>query len=207
MPKIYKLEPVDQVFSVTWNIGTRCNYDCMYCPTELHDNHSRHASLEQLKKRWLSIYQKTSDKNLPYKISFTGGEVSANKSFLPLVRWMRNTYQSQIATVLATSNGSAGLGYYTRLFALVDNLSLSFHSEHADEQKFFDLVIALHRNLSKGKHLHVNIMDEFWNQERIPAYQALLAKHNISYAVNKIDYSLQTRSVPIMKGKLNLEIQ
>lgn len=207
MPEIYKLEPVDQVFSITWNIGTRCNYDCMYCPTELHDNHSKHATLELLKQRWQSIYQKTQDKNLSYKISFTGGEVSANKSFLPLVCWIRNTYQSQIAMILATSNGSASFAYYTRLFALIDNLSLSFHSEHADEQKFFDLVIALHQNLPPGKHLHVNIMDEFWNQDRIPAYQDLLSKHQISHAVNAIDYSLQTRSIPIMKGKVNLAIQ
>lgn len=207
MPNIYRVEPTDKTFSVTWNIGKRCNYDCMYCPTELHDDLSKHASLELLKQRWISIYQKTSSKNLPYKISFTGGEVSANKNFLPLVQWMRSNYKQQIKMILATSNGSASLNYYTRLFEHVDNLSLSFHSEHANEQKFFDLAIALHRNLQPGKHLHVNIMDEFWNQDRIPLYQALLTQHGLSHAVNKIDYSMQTRTIPIMKGKVNLEIQ
>lgn len=206
MPKIYKVEPTDRVFSVTWNIGTRCNYDCMYCPPSLHDSTSRHPSLALLQQRWQSIYSKTSDKNLPYKISFTGGEVSVNKSFLPLVRWLRDNYQNNIAKILVTSNGSANLGYYNRLFALIDNLSLSFHSEHADEQKFFDLTLSLHQNLLPGKHLHVNIMNEHWNQDRIPFYCKLLEEHNISHNVNQIDYSLQTRPVPIMKGKLNLAI-
>ena len=206
MAKIYKLEPVDNVFSITWNIGIRCNYDCMYCPPSLHDNTSRYSNLALLQQRWQSIYSKTSDKNLPYKISFTGGEVSSNKSFLPLLEWLRNNYGNNIFKILVTSNGSASLRYYTRLFDQVDNLSLSFHSEHADENKFFNQVVALHKNLSSSKHLHVNIMDEIWNQSRIPLYTNILSKHNISHNVNKIDYSRATRVVPIMKGKQNLAI-
>ena len=206
MPNIYRIEPTDQVFSLTWNIGTRCNYDCMYCPPALHDNHSKHVSLELLKQRWQSVFGKTAHKNMLYKISFTGGEVTVNKSFLPLVQWMRENYQHNIAKILVTSNGSASLNYYTKLYTLIDNLSLSFHSEHADEQKFFDLAIELHQNLLPGKHLHVNIMDESWNQDRIKLYQKILDQHGISNVVNNIDYSLQTRSIPIIKGKFNLEI-
>jgi MoaA/NifB/PqqE/SkfB family radical SAM enzyme len=206
VPNIYRIEPTDQVFSLTWNIGTRCNYDCMYCPTSLHDNYSKHVSLDLLKQRWQSIFSKTAHKKLPYKISFTGGEVTVNKSFLPLLRWMRENYQDNIAKILVTSNGSASLNYYTKLYALIDNLSLSFHSEHADEQKFFDLAIALHQNLPPGKHLHVNIMDESWNQDRIKLYQKILDQHGVSNIVNSIDYSMQTRPIPIMKGKINLEI-
>ena len=206
MPNIYRIEPTDQVFSLTWNIGTRCNYDCMYCPTSLHDNYSKHASLDLLKQRWQSIFSKTARRNLLYKISFTGGEVTVNKSFLPLLRWMRKNYQDNIAKILVTSNGSASLNYYTKLYELIDNLSLSFHSEHADEQKFFDLAIKLYQNLLPGKHLHVNIMDELWNQDRIKLYQKILDQYDISNAVNNIDYSMQTRSIPIMKGKINLGI-
>jgi hypothetical protein len=178
----------------------------MYCPTSLHDNYSKHVSLDLLKQRWQSIFSKTAHKNLPYKISFTGGEVTVNKSFLPLLRWMRENYQDNIAKILVTSNGSASLNYYTKLYTLIDNLSLSFHSEHADEQKFFDLAIELHQNLLPGKHLHVNIMDESWNQDRIKLYQKILDQHSISNVVNNIDYSMQTRSIPIIKGKFNLEI-
>jgi hypothetical protein len=178
----------------------------MYFPNSLHDNHSKHASLDLLKQRWHSILSKTSHKNLQYKLSFTGGEVSVNKNFLPLIQWLRENYHGSIAKILVTSNGSASLNYYTKLYALIDNLSLSFHSEHADEKKFFNLVIKLHQNLLPSKHLHVNIMDETWNQHRISMYQKILDQHSISNATNSIDYSIQTRSIPIMKGKPNLEI-
>jgi hypothetical protein len=178
----------------------------MYCPTSLHDNYSKNVPVYLLKQRWQSIFSKTSHKNLLYKISFTGGEVTVNKGFLPFLQWIQENYQENIAKILVTSNGSASLNYYTKLYTLVDNLSLSFHSEHADEQKFFDLAIELHRNLAPGKHLHINIMNELWNQDRIKMYQQLLNKHSISNAVNNINYSMQTRSIPIMKGKLNLEI-
>jgi hypothetical protein len=49
-------------------------------------------------------------------------------------------------------------------------------------------------------------MNETWNQHRIPAYQEILKQYGISNAINSINYSKQTRSFPIMKGKSNLEI-
>ena len=54
--------------------------------------------------------------------------------------------------------------------------------------------------------IHVNIMNEVWNQKRIVLYTDILNKHSISYSINEIDYELKTRSFPIMKGKQNLEI-
>lgn len=206
MAKIYKIEPTDRRFSITWNIGPRCNYDCMYCPSFLHDDHSKHPDLVLLQSRWLSIYEKTQHRNLLYKLSFTGGEVTANKSFLPLIEWLSNNYKHCIDKILVTTNGSASTAYYTKLFELVDNVSFSLHSEHVHETKFFDTVVFLNKNLPKGKHLHVNIMDEYWNQARIPAYVKILQRNRISYQVNEIDYSKQTRNVPVMKGKLDLEI-
>ena len=206
MAKIYKVEPAEQRFSITWNIGPRCNYDCMYCPTMLHDNHSTHPSLDLLKKRWLSIYEKTYQQNLLYKLSFTGGEVSANKSSLPLFEWLTENYGHCIDKILVTTNGSASLAYYKKMFKIVNNMSFSLHSEHVHETKFFDTVISLKKTLPGDRHLHVSIMDEFWNQARIPEYVKILQTHGISCQVNKIDYSKQTRTIPIMKGKLDLEI-
>ena len=206
MAKIYKIEPTEKRFSITWNLGPRCNYDCMYCPTFLHDDHSKHPSLGLLQKRWLSIYEKTYHRNLLYKISFTGGEVTANRSTLPLIRWLTENYKHCIDKILITTNGSASLLYYTKMFDLVDNISFSIHSEHVHEKKFFNTVIELKKTLPSSKHLHVNIMNEAWNQHRIPEYVKILQKHMISYHVNEIDYSMQHRTIPIMKGKLDLDI-
>ena len=206
MAEIIKIDPAEKYFSLTWQLSVRCNYDCMYCPTKWHDTTSPHHSLETLQNAWLSIYEKTKHTGLPYKIAFTGGEVTSNKNFLPFVEWLRTNYNNEIFMLLVTTNGSATFKYYSNLFKSIDNISFSVHSEHIDEQKFFDMVIKLKNSIAGNRFLHVNIMNEFWNQDRIIAYGNLLDKHSISYNVNEIDYGLKIRDIPIFKGKLNLEI-
>lgn len=206
MEKIISVRPVPEYFSITWMLGSRCNYDCMYCPTELHDSTSRPHDLATMQQVWLNIYEKTRDKNLPYKISFTGGEVTANKNFLPLVQWLRNTY-TDIAMILLTTNGSASQRYYQELSQHVESISFSTHSEFMDEKKFFNTVRAVDQLMTRPKKsVHVNIMDEYWNQHRIDMYKKWLDQHNISYSVNSIDYNYAVRTNILSQGKFNLEI-
>lgn len=204
--KVIQVEPTDNYFSINWQIGIRCNYDCMYCPPSSHDNTSKHHSLEKLQQAWLSIYEKTHHRNLPYKIAFTGGELTTNKNFLPFVNWLRTNYNKDIFKLLLTTNGSATYKYYSKLFEVLDNISFSIHSEFFDEKKFFDLVVKLKKAISNDKFIRVEIMNEYWNQERIPKYIELLNANEISYSLNKITYKYQTRTYPIMQGKLNLDI-
>lgn len=206
MSRVIKIQPIENVFSLTWNLGARCNYDCMYCPSSLHNNYSEHVNFELLQTRWKNILEKTSYRNLKYKISFTGGEVTANPDFIGFLTWLHDHYDQLLFRILVTTNGSSTLAYYKKLFTLVDNISFSVHSEHINEQRFFYTVIELHHSLGQDKHLHVNIMDEPWNRHRIKLYTDLLNEQNISWSVNAIDFDFQTRSYPIMKGKLNLDI-
>lgn len=203
--KIIRVEPTEPMTSLTWMIGSRCNYDCMYCPTELHDNTSPHPDLEDLKKSWLNFYHKTQHIGLPYKISFSGGEVTANRSFLPLVEFIRNG-NFDIGQIIVTTNGSASENYYTKLAELVDAISFSTHSEFFNEQEFFNKAKAINALMpNPRKSFHVNVMDEFWNRDRISKYCSWLQEHNINHSVNVIDYDTKTRSYPILKGTYNLE--
>ena len=206
MTKIISIKPTEEYFSLNWQIDIRCNYDCMYCSPKWHDNSSRVKSMEELQNVWLNVFDKTKNLNLPYKISFTGGELTANKNFLPFVTWLKNNYSEYLFKVLVTTNGSASTGYYQKMFETVDNISFSLHSEHINEQKFFNKLIQLRKKLLPNNFIHVDIMNEFWNQNRIPHYIQLLESNNISYSVNEIDYKHQTRAIPIMRGDLNLEI-
>lgn len=203
--RIVSVRPLPEYFSLTWMLGARCNYDCMYCPSELHDDHSRPHDLDTMKKVWTNIFEKTQHKQLPYKISFTGGEVTTNKNFLPLTQWLRENYK-QIAMILLTTNGSASQNYYERLCNYVDGISFSTHSEFMDEQKFFNTVLAINKLMVRPeKSLHVNVMDEPWNQDRIRIYKEFLEQHQISYSVNVINMSQAVRTDILKKGKANLE--
>lgn len=204
MNKIIKISPVPEHFNITWMLGSRCNYDCMYCSPDKHDMTSKPHDLETLQQVWRNIYEKSQDRGLRYRISFTGGEVTANKNFLPLVRWLRSEYEA-IDMILISSNGSASLNYYQQLTQLVEAISFSVHSEHINEKEFFNKVEKLNSMMVRPrKSFHVNIMDEYWNRDRIPMYQAWLDERGISHTVNTINYNLRTREFPIMKGKLNL---
>ena len=186
-------------------IGSRCNYDCMYCPTDLHDDSSTHADLQKLQSAWNLFYSKTSQSGLSYKISFTGGEVTANKSFLPFIQYLR-AGDFDIGQLLVTTNGSASEKYYLKLANLVDYISFSTHSEFFNETEFFSKVVAVdHIMIRPEKSVHVNIMDESWNRDRLQIYKDFLSTNNISHSVNTIDYSQQTRSAPILQGKLNFD--
>ena len=204
--KIVSVEPTENYFSLSWRVGIRCNYNCMYCSTDWHNNTDGFYSLEKLQQAWIELFEKTKFRNLPYKILFTGGELTANKNFLPFVAWLKENYSQHLFKLIVTTNGSASLSYYKKMFQCVDNITFSVHSEHIDEQKFFDMITKLHQTLPSDKFLHVAIMNEYWNQERIKLYTALLTNQKISHSVNEIDYSFQTRQQPIFMGKLNLDI-
>jgi MoaA/NifB/PqqE/SkfB family radical SAM enzyme len=177
----------------------------MYCPSELHDATSQPHDLETLQAAWKNIHAQSAIKGLKYKISFTGGEVTANKNFLPLVEWLRNTYPD-IDKIQITTNGSASLNYYVRLSKVIESMSFSTHGEFMDEAKFFNKVKALDQMMTRPiKSFHVNIMNEYWNQDRIKLYVDWLAKHGISYSVNEIDYNSKTRDIVFKQGKQNFE--
>jgi hypothetical protein len=171
----------------------------MYCSPKWHNKVDTHFTLDQLKQFWIEIFTKTFEVKLLYKLTLSGGEVTGNKHLLPFLEWLRTEYGDKFSQIVLVSNGSASYKYYSRLLECVDNLSLSFHSEHADGEEFFDKVIQLKSN--SKKFIHVNLMNEYWNADQIPLYAQRLAEHNISYSIDPIDYSLQTRTHPIfIKG-------
>lgn len=151
-----------------------------------------------MQRYWTSIIDKTKHLGLKYKISFTGGEVTVNKNFLPLVQWLNENYKQQLTAMICTTNGSASVRYYQKLYKYVDNISFSFHSEFANWEKFFKKICELKRTISKEKFIHVNLMDEFWIRDKMPEYANILQQHGISYSVNQIDYKYQTRKIPII---------
>jgi MoaA/NifB/PqqE/SkfB family radical SAM enzyme len=205
MNNIISIRPTEEVFSITWMLGCRCNYDCMYCPPEFHDKVSKHHDLVKLQEAWKTIYKQTSVKQLAYKISFTGGEVTANKHFLPFVSWLKENYN--ISSILITTNGSAGLKYYEKLTNYVDAISFSTHTEFMNEKVFFQKAKILNKLMVRPKKsFHVNIMDEYWAIERIKLYEQFCIKNQISFSINEIDYDKKTREEVLKNGQSNLKI-
>lgn len=202
---IVRINPTESMVSLTWMLGARCNYDCMYCAPEHHNTTSPHPKIEKLLTAWKSFYSRVAPLGLPVKLAFTGGEVTANRSFLPLVEHIRNGNYN-IGQIVVTTNGSASLNYYKRLAALVDAITFSTHSEFFNEAVFFDKILKINKLMIRPKKsVHVNVMDEPWNTDRTVLYQELLIKNNISHSINKINFSRQIRTYHLQKGVKNLD--
>jgi MoaA/NifB/PqqE/SkfB family radical SAM enzyme len=196
---IKSIKPVDEYFSIVWQVDLRCNFDCMYCPENFHNLTSPTKTLEQLQLSWTKIFDKSAHKNLKYKISFTGGEVTINKDFLPFIIWLRENYHDHIFQIGVSTNGSAAEKYYLKLIEYIDFITFSTHSEFFNEKKFFENVVACYSKMQdSAKTIHVNIMNESWHNDRIMTYIDFLKEKDISYTLAEIDFTKQIRQTNIL---------
>jgi MoaA/NifB/PqqE/SkfB family radical SAM enzyme len=194
--KIIRVEPTNPLFSVNWNIGIRCNFDCMYCPEIYHNTTDKDLTLVELQTYWKNIVEKTQHIGLKYKLTFTGGEVTINKNFLPFLIWLDKNYKEQISECGFTTNGSASKRYYLDAIdiSIISYISFSTHSEFFNEKKFFDTVIEVNKKSYRlKKSIHVNIMNEFWNEEKSKIYSDFLTKRKINNSINVIYYTYKIR--------------
>lgn len=201
--KIIRIEPVEKVFSITWIMNLRCNNDCMYCGVR-HDNHSELPSLERLQTHWTKVFEKSKHLNLRYKIALSGGEVTINKNFLPFMQWLNENYKQHLHHVGITTNGRASKKYYLKLFEQLNFISFSTHTESLDIETFFDTALALHKyaSLVKNKFFMINIMEEYWAEEKIKQIIDFCHENKIFYSVGRIDYQREgSRKYPIFRLK------
>jgi sulfatase maturation enzyme AslB (radical SAM superfamily) len=202
MSKIIKIVPTEDWFSISWIMHLKCNYDCMYCPTQRHQSANDMLSLDELQRRWITTYDKTKHLNKLYKISFSGGEVTINKNFLPFLNWLTTHYGNKIAQMGVTTNGSASTSYYLNLFNHLNYISFSTHTEHINEKRFFDTAAACAEfaRAHPNKSFMVNIMEEFWATDQVKKYTDYCVQNNITYSISKIEYKFKTRDIPIFKN-------
>lgn len=106
---------------VEWNLGKRCNYDCSYCPSVIHDNSSPHTDIAVLKKTVDTL----ANLGKPVRLSFTGGEPCVHPQFSELVHYAKH---KNIQWISVTTNGTRVYEYYASL--PVDQYVFSVHFEY-----------------------------------------------------------------------------
>lgn len=113
--------PHQNSIKVEWNLGKRCNYDCSYCPSVIHDNSSPHTDIEILK----ASVDKLMTLGKPIRLSFTGGEPTVHPQFRELLMYCKHV---GISWISVTSNGTLPAEFYMSL--PVDQLLFSVHFEY-----------------------------------------------------------------------------
>ena len=130
MYKVTSRWPHQNSIKIEWNLGKRCNYDCSYCPSSIHDNSSAHTDIEILK----ATVDKLMTLGKPIRLSFTGGEPTVHPKFTELVKYCKHV---GISWISVTTNGTLPYEFYAGL--QIDQLVFSIHLEY-DWKRVFNTV-------------------------------------------------------------------
>jgi MoaA/NifB/PqqE/SkfB family radical SAM enzyme len=130
MFKVTSRWPHQNTIKVEWNLGKRCNYDCSYCPSSIHDNSSPHTDIEILK----ATLDKLVALGKSIRLSFTGGEPCVHPKFDELVKYAKHV---GVTWISVTTNGTRPYEFYASL--PVDQYVFSIHLEY-DWRRIFNTI-------------------------------------------------------------------
>lgn len=165
---------------IEWNLGKRCNLDCAYCPSEIHDNHSAHTDLDMLKA---TVDKLSEISNV--RISLTGGEPCVHPGIEQLIEYMR----PRIKWISITSNATRLAKFYQNL--PVDHIVFSLHFEDPKwKDRLFTIMEFEKNNIHKIPYIvHIMAHHDYMNQVVESCLALDIGK--ISYAVRRIRWSVE----------------
>jgi len=137
-------------FDVDWLIGTKCNYNCSYCASYLHDGKHKFVDIKDAKRFLLQLKKEKPNEQIVFIIS--GGEPTLWKD---LPEFMKFAKENQIEIQLVT-NGSKPLQWWIDNAKYIDLFVISFHWEYADPEHIKLLCSTLREKFKS--HIKVNIL-------------------------------------------------
>lgn len=155
------------LFSISWILGRFCNYKCSYCWPHARSDKYDFYDMEVYKKTIDEIKRQARDNGFTeFHWSFSGGEPTAYKGLLDLVKYLDDQiapYQS----IHMTTNLSPGNNWWRNWCESTEllqrrSITASFHSEFAKEQEFGDKCLQL---INSGVLVTVNqvmVPETFW---------------------------------------------
>ena len=171
MLKVTSRWPHQNTIKIEWNLGKRCNYDCSYCPSSIHDNTSPHTDIEILK----ATVDKLMTLGKPIRLSFTGGEPCVHPKFEELIKYCKHV---GISWINVTTNGTLPYEFYSKL--PVDQYVFSIHLEY-DWQRVFKTVEGM--NLLSHTKVIAQIMA---HHDHMPVVVQLRAKCLLAHIPNTV---------------------
>jgi MoaA/NifB/PqqE/SkfB family radical SAM enzyme len=177
MHKISNRWPHQDSLKVEWNIGKRCNFDCSYCPSEIHDNHSPHTDITILKNTIDKLYEI----GKPLRISFTGGEPCVHPQISHLFEYTRN----YAAWINVTTNGTRTAEWYAK--QTLDHIVFSLHFETDDWSRCLQNILDTYELVDIP--IQVNVMAHHNHMENVKTAVEMLETRKIKYVIRRIRWT------------------
>jgi organic radical activating enzyme len=158
----------NKIFSVSWILGRFCNYNCSYCWPYARSSNMDFQEYE-VYTRVIDEIKKQSRENGFDKFhwSFSGGEPTAYKRLLDLIKHLDDGIETPYQSIHMTTNLSPGSKWWKVWCQNTEmlqrrSITASYHDEFAKEQEFGDKCLQL---INDGVHVTVNqvmVPDRFW---------------------------------------------
>lgn len=156
------------LFSVSWILGRFCNYKCSYCWPYARSDKVDHQDFEVYAKTVDEIKrQARSNGFTEFHWSFSGGEPTAYKRLLDLIKYLDDGPETPYQSVHMTTNLSPGSKWWKTWCEHTEllqrrSITASFHDEFAREQEFGDKCIQL---INQNVFVTINqvmVPEKFW---------------------------------------------
>jgi hypothetical protein len=152
------------LFSTSWILGRFCNYKCSYCWPYARSDKPDHFDLAVYKRTIDEIKRQARQNGFnEFHWSFSGGEPTAYKQLLDLIKHLDDGPQTPYQSVHMTTNLSPGSKWWKTWCSNTEmlqrrSITASYHAEFAKEQEFGDKCLQLMYEL-----VHVTV-----NQVMVP---------------------------------------
>lgn len=144
------IDPSNRItFLLDWELTMKCNLDCSYCPVGLyggHDNSTKHPDISDCLKafdfmfEYADLYMSTKPKGIRYVIlNVYGGESLHHPDIVEILKQVRAKHQPYAdrwhLTVTTTTNVIVSNKKLKQIIPLIDEFTVSYHTESTDKQK------------------------------------------------------------------------
>ena len=156
------------LFSTSWILGRFCNYKCSYCWPYARSDQQDYQSFEIYKSTVDEIKRQARANGFnQFHWSFSGGEPTAYKQLLDLVKHLDDGVQTPYQSIHMTTNLSPGSKWWNTWCKNTEmlqrrSITASYHSEFAKEQEFGDKCLQLQYELVHVTVNQVMVPEMFW---------------------------------------------
>jgi pyruvate-formate lyase-activating enzyme len=202
------IDPGNRItFLLDWELTMKCNLDCSYCgtgPYGGHDNSTRHPSLENCLNtlnfmfEYVDLYMQTKPQGLRYAVlNVYGGESLHHPDIVEILNQVRHRHRPYAdrwkLTVTTTTNAIVSNKKLQQITPLIDEFTVSYHTESTEKQKqqFRDNLLTIAQSGRQQKcvvlmHQEADLFEDATNMIE------WLTKNNIKILPRQLDGNIST---------------
>lgn len=187
-----------KIVTVTWFIGKRCNYDCSYCASYIHDNYSPHIDKNKAFNFIDQLEKYTIEQDKKFKISLTGGEPFVHPDFFEILSYIKK--KETLTQLAVVTNGSLPLKMYIESSRYLTNITISLHLEQSEKIINDTIEKIIELNKINSWFLNVNLMELPGKLDKIKNIIEQFKTNNVKFVLRKIDPPFENQEEFVKKS-------